>query len=325
MKDTFGRIHDYLRISLTDRCNFNCLYCMPNAPHFLPNQQLLTIGEITNIAEIFVKDLGIRKIRLTGGEPLIRKNVDKIIELLSCLPVELAITTNGFLLDRFFTLLENAGVRSLNISLDSLMPDGFKAITKRDLFFKVFENINKALAKGFHVKINAVIKRGMNDHELPDFVEWTRNSPVHVRFIEFMPFDGNRWNWDTVVSYKEMLDKINALFSVEKLDDSYHSTAKNFRVSGFKGTFAVISTVTESFCNSCNRIRLTADGKLRNCLFAKDELDLLSALRKGEDIRPLIQNSIAQKQAERGGLGAFDSKDAVDRYARGRCMTSIGG
>ena len=267
MKDPFDRKHDYLRISLTDRCNLQCSYCMPDVPYFLPNHQVLSDEEIFKIAEIFVKDLGIRKIRLTGGEPLARKNAGNIIESLSTLPVELAITTNAVLLHRFFPLFEKIGLNSLNISLDSLIPENFKAITQKNYFYKVFENINRALAMGYHVKINAVIKRGMNDDEILDFVKWTRNSPVHVRFIEFMPFDGNRWLWDQVVSFKDILEKIRAFFPVEKLEDGFHSTAKSFRIPGFQGTFAVISTVTESFCHNCNRIRLTADGKLRNCLF----------------------------------------------------------
>jgi GTP 3',8-cyclase len=323
--DRHNRVHDYLRISLTDRCNLNCSYCMPDVPYFLPNHQLLTDEELLKIVEIFAKDLGIQKIRLTGGEPLVRKNAEKIIESLSHLPVELAITTNGVLLDRFFPLFEKIGLKSLNISLDSLMPENFKEVTKSDLFYKVFENINHALAKGFHVKINTVVKRGMNEHEIMDFIEWTRNSPVHVRFIEFMPFDGNRWLWDKVVSFKEMLDKIETGYSIEKLEDGFHSTAKSYRVNDFQGTFAVISTVTEPFCQNCNRMRLTADGKMRNCLFSQNEIDLLSPFRKGEDIRPLIQDCITKKEAERGGLNAFDKKDAKEVYSQGRCMTSIGG
>ncbi len=325
MKDQLGRTHNYLRLSLTDKCNLQCSYCMPDIPVFLPSHQLLTEEEIFKIAKIFVNDLGIQKIRLTGGEPLARKNASAIIESLSRLPVELAITTNGVLLDKFFPVLKKAGLTSLNISLDSLMPDNFKAITKRDLFYKVFENINRALAEGFHVKINAVIKRGMNDHEILDFVEWTQNSPVHVRFIEFMPFDGNQWQRDKIVSYKEILDKIEGIFSIEKLEDNPHSTAKSYRVLDFQGTFAVISTMTESFCSTCNRIRLTADGKLRNCLFSKDEVDILSTLRNGDDIRPLIRNCIVQKHAERGGLEAFDKNNTQEAFSRGRSMTSIGG
>ena len=219
MKDLFGRTHDYLRISLTDRCNLHCSYCMPDIPYFRPNYQLLSDEEIFKITEIFVKDLGIKKIRLTGGEPLVRKNADVIIKSLSTLPVEIAITTNAVLLDHYIPLFEEIGIKSLNISLDSLLPENFEIITRRNLFYKVFENINRVLAKGYHVKVNAVVKREMNDHEILDFVEWTRNTPVHVRFIEFMPFEGNRWLWDKVVSFKEMLEKIKEGFPVEKLED----------------------------------------------------------------------------------------------------------
>ncbi len=325
MKDQFDRVHDYLRISLTDKCNLACSYCMPKSPCFLPKNELLTEGEILSIAEIFVKELGIRKIRLTGGEPLLRKNAEKIIESLSHLPVELAITTNGVMLDRFFPLFEKIGLRSLNISLDSLISETFKAITKRGYFYKVFKNINQALAKGFHIKINTVVKRGMNDDEILDFVNWTRNSPVHVRFIEFMPFENNQWMWDQVVSYKEILDKIKSSYAVEKLDDRPDSTAKSYQIKGFQGTFAVISSVSVPFCNNCNRIRLTADGKIRNCLFSQNETDLLAAFRTGKDVQALIRNCIAQKHAERGGLGTLDAQGAEKVYALKRPMTAIGG
>ena len=302
-----------------------CSYCMPDIPCYLPSTQILSDQEIIKIAEVFVNDLGVRKIRLTGGEPLVRKNAGQIIELLSKLPVELSITTNGVLLDRFFSTFKIVGLKSLNISLDSLMPENFKEITKRDHFYQVFENINQALERGFDVKINSVIKRGMNDHEILDFVEWTRNSPVHVRFIEFMPFDGNRWLSDSVVSFKEILNKIEGAFPIEKQLDKPHSTAKSYQIPGFLGSFGIISTVTEPFCNDCNRIRLSADGKLRNCLFSTAEIDVLSAFREGQDIRPIIQNCILHKQAKRGGLEAFDLRDAEEEYAGGRCMTTIGG
>lgn len=325
MEDTFGRVQDYLRISLTDRCNLQCTYCMPDVPCFMPADQLLSGEEIAKIAAIFVEEFGIRKIRLTGGEPLLRKDTATIITTLSRLPVKLAVTTNGLLLDRFFPLFKKIGLSSLNISLDSLISENFREITKRDHFSKVFKHINQALADGFHVKINAVIKRGMNDHELLDFVAWTRNSPVHVRFIEYMPFSGNRWLWNQVVSYREILEKIGAVHELEKLEDDRHSTAKSFRVRGYQGTFAVISTVTDQFCGTCNRLRLTADGKMRNCLFSENEIDLLSAFRKGDDIRPLIIKCINSKQAERGGIGSFEKAGTLPSCSGGRSMTAIGG
>ncbi len=324
-QDRFERSHDYLRISLTDRCNLACTYCMPDIPCFFANQDLLTDVEINEIAEVFVKELGVQKIRLTGGEPLIRKGAIGIMESLSQLPVELAITTNGVLLDRFFDLFDKIGLTSLNISLDSLFPESYRQITKRDLFYRVFENINRALALGFHVKINTVIKKGMNEHEILDFVNWTRYSPLHVRFIEFMPFENNQWKWDKVISYAKILNHIETHYSVQKLEDEADSTAKSYQVPGFMGTFAVISSVTEPFCANCNRIRLTADGKLRNCLFAQKELDLVKPLREGKEIVPLIKRYIGQKYYERGGLNAFNHHKAESEYASGRCMTAIGG
>ena len=321
-----------MRISLTDKCNLRCFYCMPESKSDAsktecsqPAGNLLETEEILEIAGIFVHRLGIKKIRITGGEPLVRKDAYKLIEALSQLPVELGITTNGVFLDRFLPLFKRINLSSLNISLDSLREKKFNEITKRDLFHKVNSNIHKAMEQGFHVKVNAVAMRGVNDDEFNDFVEWTRDSPVHIRFIEFMPFSGNSWQLQKVLSYKEILNKIGAVYPLEKLQDTPNSTAKSYRVKGFKGTFAVISSITDPFCSSCNRIRLTADGKLKNCLFSNDETDLLTALRNKEDIVPLIRNCIFKKFAERGGLEKFSAKGNKPLYEKGRSMTAIGG
>ncbi|MBW8049143.1 MAG: GTP 3',8-cyclase MoaA [Cytophagales bacterium] len=332
LKDAFGRPHDYLRISLTDKCNFKCVYCMPENSCFLPHDQLLTRDEILEIAKVFV-ELGIKKIRLTGGEPLVRKDAAHIIEQLGKLPVELAITTNGYLLDSYLNTFKKAGTKSVNVSLDTLNEDKFLTITKRDCFYKTLANIHLFINEGFHVKVNTVVIKGMNENEIVDFVKWTRNSNIHVRFIEFMPFNGNQWQRDKIVPFKEMLGRIKDIYTIEKLQDAPNSTSKSYRVKGFDGTFAVISSVTAPFCNDCNRIRLTADGKLKNCLFSNDEADLLQALRNGKDIKPIIIECIARKYKERGGLKQFDLKAPNtwdDRafkhdYERGRCMTAIGG
>ncbi len=325
IKDAFGRKHDYLRISMTDKCNFRCFYCMPDEKiNFYPNSKLMSADELLNIAKIFVS-LGVKKIRLTGGEPLIRKDAREIIARLSNLPIELAITSNGYLIDEYLDLFHEAGLKSVNISLDTLDAEKFHAITKRNYLKKVLSNIKLFIDNGFHVKINMVALKGVNLHEIKDFVQWTKNERIHVRFIEFMPFNGNSWDFSKIVSYQEILAIVKENFEFERIEDAKNDTAKNFRLSGGKGTFAVISSVTESFCGTCNRIRLTADGKIKNCLFSNSELDLLSAYRKAKDIENLIFKSIESKFEERGGLPEFKNVKNEKDFGKGRCMFAIGG
>ncbi len=322
--DPFGRVHDYLRISLVDKCNLRCTYCMPENIRFLPQAQLMQADELLKIAETFVQ-FGVKKIRLTGGEPLLRKDAHQIIRELGKLPIDLAITTNGILLDEFLDVFEEVGLRSINISLDTLDREQFMAITRRDLFEKVMANIQLALDRGFRIKLNMVVMRDINTAELPAFVEMGRHKDLHLRFIEFMPFDGNEWNWEKVFGYDEIIDLLGAQFDFDKLNDKPNSTSRGFKVSGFKGTFAVISTVTKPFCESCNRLRLTAEGKMRNCLFARGEGDLLKALREGDDIAPLIIENLGAKAAKLGGLPAFQDTEALHAQLSSRAMVKIGG
>ncbi len=324
--DSFGRVHDYLRISLLDRCNFRCTYCMP---HDLPKGSFayakrMSAEEIDFISSVFV-NLGIKKIRLTGGEPLIRKDVDAILLSLSKYPIELALTTNGSLLHKHIDILKQAGIKSVNVSLDSLDPEKFYAITKRNEFHKVLANIHLLLHEGFKVKLNAVVLANENENEILNFVQLTRDWPLHVRFIEFMPFDGNSWNQNQVVSHKKIVDLIQHHYEVNKIEDAVHDTAKKYKVPGYEGSFAVISTISEPFCGDCNRLRLTSDGKLKNCLFSKEEVDLLSPLRKGEDIIPLIESCVIAKKAERGGQFNFENKILQPQTIKNRSMIAIGG
>lgn len=324
LTDKQGRVHDYLRLSLTDKCNFRCFYCMPSENiSFYPNSKLMSADEIEIIAQKFVA-LGVKKIRLTGGEPLIRKDAADIIERLSRLPIELAITTNGYLLNRYLNLFKRLGLQSINVSLDTLQEEKFKGITQRDYYYTVRSNIQKALQMGFKIKVNTVVMKNVNEEEILDFVRWSERENVHIRFIEFMPFNGNKWDWSKVVSYQEILKTISDGIEVEKINDSPNDTAKNYTVKGGKGTFAVISSITAPFCGSCNRIRLTADGKLKNCLFSTSETDILSELRAGKNIGQFIQDNLFQKEAERGGLN-FDKKQDGELLQRGRNMAKIGG
>lgn len=322
--DSFNRVHDYLRISLTDNCNLRCFYCMPEEEYdFTPASRLMQADEISTLAGIFTAN-GVRKIRLTGGEPLVRKDAAKIILSLSRLPVELTMTTNGARLHEFVDVLEEAGVRSLNISLDTLQADKFMLITRRDIFQQVKSNIDLLVKKGIHVKINVVVMKDLNDTEVNDFVAWTKHTPVHVRFIEFMPFSGNRWTSNKVLSFQEILHSISAEYDYLPLKGGAHDTAKGFIVPGHAGTFSVISTMTSPFCDTCNRMRLTADGKLKNCLFSKGETDLLTALRNGEDVLPLIQQNILSKAKALGGQ--FSGLEDVQAAAlENRSMITIGG
>jgi GTP 3',8-cyclase len=323
--DNFNRVHNYLRISLTDNCNLRCFYCMPEeAYEFTPAGKLMQKDEIETLSRIFVS-LGVDKIRLTGGEPLVRKDAAEIIIALSRLPAKLTLTTNGSRLHEFVDTLEQAGVRSLNISLDTLHVEKFQLITRRNQFEKIYENIQLLLKKDFHVKVNMVVMKGLNDNEINDFVEWTRDQPVHVRFIEFMPFTGNWWTSNKVFTMQQMLQVIEEKYEVTRLQDERHDTAKRYMVPGHQGTFAIISTMSANFCGDCNRMRLTADGKMKNCLFSEKETDLLSALRKGEDVIPLIHQSVKAKARELGGqfTGDFEHLHAEDIH--NRSMITIGG
>ena len=323
--DKYNRIHDYLRISLTDNCNLRCFYCMPEEDyHFTPAPQLMQVDEIESLAKIFVH-LGVNKIRLTGGEPLVRKDADKIILSLSKLPVKLTLTTNGSRLHEFVTVLKEANINSLNISLDTLQSEKFQLITRRDQFKNVYDNIQLLLEKNFHVKVNMVVMKGLNESEINDFVEWTKREPVHVRFIEFMPFTGNRWTSNKVFTMQQMLDMIKENYEVIRLQDEKHDTAKGYKVPGHQGTFSIISTMSDNFCGNCNRMRLTADGKMKNCLFSEQETDLLSALRKGEDVAPLIYKSISSKAKQLGGQFTADFEHLHAENIHNRSMITIGG
>lgn len=325
LKDRFNRTHDYLRISLTDACNFRCVYCMPHEQmKFMPAKRLMQADEMETIVKTFV-ELGVKKIRLTGGEPLARKDVKDIIERISKFPVTLSLTTNGALVNQFIEVFHKAGITSINVSLDTLQKERFLKLTQRDLFEKVWNNIQLLIAESFRVKVNVVVMKGVNDDEILDFIEWTKNQPVHVRFIEFMPFDKNQWNSTKVISYKEILNLVETQYSFIKIKDEANATAKKYKPLNHEGTFAVISTMSAPFCHNCNRMRLTADGKMKNCLFSKGEADILSALRNQEDIVPIIKTCVGQKEKALGGQFSGDFKNIDTKQINNRSMIRIGG
>lgn len=323
--DSFGRVHDYLRISLTDNCNFRCFYCMPEEDYdFTPASRLMQPAEVLALAKTFVEQ-GVRKIRLTGGEPLVRKDAADIILALGKLPVELVITTNGTRIAEMLPVLIEAGIKTVNISLDTLQPEKFFMITRRDVFHQVRSNIELLLQHKIAVKINMVVMKGLNDGEIKDFIDWTKHNPIQIRFIEFMPFTGNKWTSNKMFSLEEILAVVEKDFVVLPVKPAPNDTAKSFMIPGHEGSFAIISTMTAPFCSTCNRMRLTADGKLKNCLFSDGETDLLTALRNNLDVLPLIQASIWSKKKELGGqlITNFENIDAD--AIKNRSMITIGG
>ena len=308
LTDTHQRQHNYLRISLTERCNLRCSYCMPlEGVQLSPAKHLMNSNEIYSIAKVFV-NLGVNKIRLTGGEPLVRKDFSRILERLSNLNVDLSITTNAVSIDRYLIQLKKARVETINVSLDTLDADKYQKITFRNYFNRVYQNILTLISEGFKVKINAVLMRGINEDEILNFIKLTENLLIVFSFIEFIPFNGNQWRREKIISFNEIMRKIKKAYpsnEIIRTKDAPNDTSKNYAIKGYRGSFAIISTVTNPFCDTCNRIRLNADGKLKNCLFSKNESDLLTALRNKEDLEEIIAKNINNKFAVRSGMSVL--------------------
>jgi molybdenum cofactor biosynthesis protein A len=318
LTDGFGRKHNYLRISLTEKCNLRCTYCMPAEGILLsPKKDLMTADEIFAIARVFV-DNGVDKMRLTGGEPLLRKDFPEIITKLSELKTEISITTNGVFIDKHIELLKQFKVLKINLSLDTLVSSKFHSITLRNQFESVINNLHLLLENNFKIKVNVVLIKGFNDNEIIDFIKLTQFLPISIRFIEFMPFAGNKWDKSKLVSYAEILDQAYSHFlstDIEKLEDEKNYTARAFKIKNYAGSFAIISSITNPFCDVCNRIRITANGKIKNCLFSNVETDLLTAFRNGESIEELIEN----------GMTTFEDINNPVLNSDNRSMISIGG
>ncbi len=304
--DAHNRTIRDLRISLTDRCNFRCFYCLPHGePSWAKKEKLLTFEELAYLGDIFVS-LGIEKIRLTGGEPLIRRDVPILVGKLAQLKpglTDIALTTNGYDFVRHSGALKDAGLDRVTFSLDTLRRDRFEEITAVDALEKVLEAIKTARLLGFEpIKINAVIVRGRNDDELVDFARFAREHSVSFRFIEFMPLDsGHDWSRDMVVSGREIRDAINSVYPMRLKGSSRGSeTAWKFDFAdGAPGEIGIIAPVTEMFCGACSRIRLTADGQIRTCLFSTTEHNLRDLLRSGasrEDLVDFIKSSVLKKE-----------------------------
>jgi cyclic pyranopterin phosphate synthase len=328
LTDDFGRKHNYLRISLLEKCNLRCTYCMPaDGIALSPKASLMTADEIFALAQTFVEN-GVDKIRLTGGEPLLRKDFPEIISKLSTLKTSLSITTNGILIDRHIEALKQAKIKKINLSLDTLVESKFHSVTLRDQFEKVISNLHLLLSHDFTVKVNVVLMKGFNENEIIDFIKLTQFLPISIRFIEFMPFAGNEWDRSKMVSQNEILSQVNDTFSseeIQKLEDEKNFTARTYKIKDFQGDFGIISSITNPFCDGCNRIRLTANGKIKNCLFSNSETDLLTPFRNGESITNLISESIKNKKKVRAGMVTIEEMDDPSLHFDNRSMIAIGG
>ncbi len=321
--DSFGRVHRDLRIAITDRCNFRCQYCMPEeGMTWMPRDSILRFEEIERIARLLVERYDVDSIRLTGGEPTVRANLPDLVARLAALDVDLAMTTNGATLRLVAEDLKKAGLKRLNISLDSLDRERFIELTRRDDLHRVLDGIDAALEAGFDpVKINCVLMNGINDDEILDFAEFGRDRGVIVRFIEFMPLDADeQWGHDKVVPLQRVIDTIDARFPIDAVQRT-SAPATRYRYRDGGGEIGVIATVTEKFCDSCDRIRLTADGTFRNCLFAVTDDSLRDAMRAGasdDDLARIIEGSVGRKWAGHG-------IDDVHFIRPKRNMSQIGG
>jgi len=305
LMDTFGRVHDNLRISVTDRCNFRCFYCMPAEDvQFMDRADLLTFEEIERCVRV-AATLGITKLRLTGGEPLVRRELHKLVRLLAAIPGirDIGLTTNGVLLDEQADDLFAAGLRRINVSLDALDREKFKAFTRRDNYEQVLAGIRAAQRVGFDpIKINAVSVRGLTEDQIVPFGHFARDTGIEVRFIEYMPLDAdNAWEREKVLFQQEIVDRLTAEIAplVPSADQDPRAPATDYAFADGVGRIGFISSVSQPFCLSCNRVRLTADGKLRNCLFSLEETDLRGLIRSGRDddaIADAFRASVAAKK-----------------------------
>jgi cyclic pyranopterin phosphate synthase len=310
LTDLFGRQHEYLRISLTEKCNLRCTYCMPAEGVLLSRKEnMLTSAEILRLARVFVQE-GITKIRLTGGEPTIRQHfVDIVSQLNSLRPQglkKIGVTTNGIALKRKLIPLKEAGLDQINISLDTMDPFKFEIMTRRKGHQVVLDSIRQAIDLGFEVKLNVVVINNVNDAEVIDFVNLTKDLPIYVRFIEYMPFDGNRWDSEKFISYDSMLKMIKTVNpDVQKCSDDPNDTSKAYTVAGYTGKFGFISSMSEHFCGTCNRLRILADGNMKVCLFGNSEVSLRDIMRADKDDNHLVEiigAAVKRKKKQHAGM-----------------------
>ena len=328
LTDGFGRVHDDLRISITDRCNLRCVYCMPAEPEWFPHSEILSYEETLRLTRIFVRR-GVRKLRLTGGEPLVRRDVATLVAMLAGEPgvEDLSLTTNGLRLDKMSEPLARAGLRRVNVSLDTLDRERFHGMTRRDMLPRVLGGLEAATAAGLApIKINTVLLRGVNEHEAEPLVERARRHGWEIRFIEVMPLENDgSWNLDRVVSGAEVRRRIGARWPIEPdPDQDPHAPATRWRFADGAGRLGFIDSVSEPFCADCSRLRLTSDGKLRVCLYDNAEVDLKGPMRGGagdDELEGIIERAVRAK----GRGGALEILESGAALPLTRTMHQIGG
>ena len=328
LTDKFGRQITYLRLAVTDRCNLRCQYCMPtHGIDIVPRKELLTYKEMYRIVRI-LSELGVNKVRLTGGEPFVRKDFVKFLEMLSFNDKlnEVNITTNGALIVKHIDKLEELGIKSVNLSIDSLNKENFARITRRDVFEEVYQTLEALERSKICLKLNTVVQHGINTHEIHDFIELTKEKDIAVRFIEEMPFNGTgeritakQWN------YTRILEAIHSKYkNTEEIVLERSSTSKNFKVPGYKGSFGIIPAFTRTICGDCNRIRITATGMFKNCLFDEGVFNLRDFIREGatdEQIKSVFL-SIVKDKPENGFIAEANRKNNKNVS---ESMSTIGG
>ncbi len=328
LRDGFGRVARKLRLSVTDRCNLRCHFCMPLTPVWLPKSEILTYEEMARVTRILA-GMGVTKVRLTGGEPLMRRDLHKLVALLRAIPEirTIGMTTNGVYLSELAEQLRQAGLDSVTVSLHSLQPKRYDEIVgRRGVFEQVMDGLQKAIQVGFQsVKVNVVILRGYNDDEILDFAELARQTGLSVRFVEYMPFDGQHlWQPERLVPGDEIVRTIERVYPLEPLPREGGATAQGYRFAdGEQGEIGVITSMTMPFCHDCDRIRLTADGKIVPCMFSRDEYDLKALLRGGasdEEIAEFIRSAFRRKFA---GVATLLEKQALVSHIRP--MYTLGG
>ena len=327
LSDRYGRVATDLRVSLTDRCNLRCSYCMPpEGLDWLPDESVLTDDEVVRLVRIGIELLGIREVRFTGGEPLVRRGLVDIVRRTHEIDpeIETSLTTNALGLARVAPALAEAGLDRVNVSLDSIRPETFLAITRRDRLSDVLAGLAAARAAGLGpVKVNAVLMRGQNDQQAPELLRWAIAEGYQLRFIEQMPLDAQHvWNREEMVTADEVFERLEAEFDLQPVDEPRGSApAELFRVDGGPATVGVIASVTRPFCGDCDRVRLTADGQIRNCLFAREESDLRTALRTGASDEVIADRWVVAMRGKRAGHGIDDPSFLQPD----RPMSAIGG
>ncbi|MEI7025141.1 GTP 3',8-cyclase MoaA [Paenibacillus sp. y28] len=328
--DSFGRVHDYLRISVTDRCNLRCVYCMPEeGMAFEPDERLLSFAEIREVVRVLA-GYGVRKLRLTGGEPLVRRDLPQLVAMLSQIPgiEDIALTTNGIYLANRAAQFKSAGLTRVNISLDSLRPDRFALITRGGDVQRVMSAVRESIRVGFHpIKINVVLMKGLNEDEIDDFLQWTIDEEINVRFIEYMPIGHDDDGWRSkYLPLNTVLERcLTRGWAVESTGEVYgNGPSHNYLIRGAKGRFGLIHPVSDHFCETCNRLRLTADGSIKPCLYWTDEFNVRGVIGNDEAVAQLFFKALGVKPLN------HEMAEALRRQSQShtptvRRMSQIGG